>query len=320
MKESLSAKTEHTDPTNCDRQISTRRDWLRTSCLGLGSTWLASRSAVSWAIEPFTRPDSKFKSSLAAYSYRNLLQGDGESLTLFDFIDDCARFGLDGTELTSYYFPDEFDEAYLHRLAQRAFQLGLDISGTAVGNDFGHPPGDKRDEQIALVERWITHAATLGAPVIRIFAGKQHAGVNPSETHRLIVQGIDHCCRKAGEHGVHLALENHGGPTATVDGLLAIVRDVESRWFGVNLDTGNFHSKDVYRDLRQAAPYALNVQVKIAVSGPDGKKQPTDYKRLAEILRDAHYRGYVVLEFEERGDPRVECERHLEQMSEAFAF
>ena len=34
------------------------------------------------------------------------------------------------------------------------------------------------------------------------------------------------------------------------------MRDVQSPWFGVNLDTGNFRSSDPYADLAQLAPYA----------------------------------------------------------------
>jgi sugar phosphate isomerase/epimerase len=97
------------------------------------------------------------------------------------------------------------------------------------------------------------------------------------------------------------------------------VRDVKSPWFGVNLDTGNFHSEDIYGELEQVAPYAMNVQVKVVVSGPDKKKQPADFRRLAGILRASKYRGYIVLEYEESGDPRAESERYLEQLRDAFA-
>ena len=117
---------------------------------------------------------------------------------------------------------------------------------------------------------------------------------------------------------MHLALENHGGLTATADGMLKIVRDVKSPWFGVNVDTGNFHTADVYGDLAKIAPFALNVQVKVVIRGADGKTQPTDYQRLAEIMRDAGYRGYIVLEYEEKGNPREECPKYLNKLREAF--
>ena len=50
-----------------------------------------------------------------------------------------------------------------------------------------------------------------------------------------------------------------------------------------------------------------------------GKKQPCDFRRLAAILKDTGYRGYIVLEYEEGGDPREECPRYVDQLREAFA-
>jgi sugar phosphate isomerase/epimerase len=285
----------------------------------LASSAAALAAGSARAIEPIARNGQpKFKYSLAAYSYRDLFSAKEDKLTLVDFINDCAKFGLEGTELTSYYFPNPATPEYLRSLRKQCFQLGLDISGTAIGNDFGFPMGEKRTQQIEQTKRWIDNAGILGAPVIRIFAGGKKPDVPVAQTHSLMVSAIEECCDYAGKHGIHLALENHGGPTATAEGLLAFVRDVSSPWFGVNLDTGNFHSKDVYAEMAKVAPYALNVQVKVAVS-EDGKKKESDYKRIAKILREAHYRGYVALEFEEKGDPRAECEKHLDALRAAFA-
>lgn len=271
------------------------------------------------ASEPVSRNGApKFKFSLAAYSYRKLLSGKQPELTMADFIDDCARMQLEGTELTSYYFPNPATPEYLRGLKQQCFRLGLDVSGTAVGNDFGHPPGEARDKQIASLKQWIDNAEILGAPVIRVFAGHVKKDQTPEETHKLMVAGLEECCEYAGQHGVHLALENHGGPTSTADGLLALVKDVKSPWFGVNLDTGNFHSDDIYGELERVAPYALNVQVKVVVFGPDKQKKPSDFKRLAKILRDVGYRGYIVLEYEENENPREACPSFVGQLRDAF--
>src|SRR5688572_2283407 len=148
-----------------------RREFLRDMSLiaagAVGGLAGGLFPAGAPAIEPIARSGrSKFKFSLAAYSYRKLLSGQSPQKTLDDFICDCARFGLEGTELTSYYFPKEPTGEYLRHLKHLSFQLGLDISGTAVGNDFCHPPGEERDKQLASVERWIDYAEILGAPVI----------------------------------------------------------------------------------------------------------------------------------------------------------
>ncbi len=154
--------------------------------------------------------------------------------------------------------------------------------------------------------------------MIRIFSGHAHQGMSVDEAHKLAVAGIEETCQYAGDHGVYLALENHGGLTATADGLLKLVHDVKSPWFGVNLDTGNFNTPDPYGDLARLAPYAINVQVKVSMHPAGGKREPADFKRLAQILTDAGYRGYIVLEFEEPTDPVLECPRYINELRRAF--
>jgi sugar phosphate isomerase/epimerase len=296
-----------------------RRQFLaRTSRTLLAAAATTGGARYANAIDPIARNgEPKFKFSLAAYSYRELLSK--KELTLSDFIADCAKFGLEGTELTSYYFPNPATPDYLRQLRRECFLAGLDISGTAVGNDFCHADGEERTRQIELVKRWVDNAEILGAPTIRIFSGNVKQGMSKEDAVRLAVAGMEECCEYAGQHGVHLALENHGGLTETVDGMLELVKAVNSPWFGVNMDTGNFHSDDIYGDLAKIAPYTINVQVKVVISPRGGKREATDYAKLARILRDAGYRGYVVLEYEEKGNPREECAKHLDELRKAFA-
>src|SRR5690606_17256061 len=117
---------------------------------------------------------------------------------------------------------------------------GLDVSGTAVGNDFGLPEGLGREQAIAQVKQWTEYAEMMGAPVIRIFAGHVPRGDDPVAAKRRMIEAMEECCDYAGRFGIHLALENHGGPTSTAEGMLEFIRAVKSPWFGVNMDTGNF--------------------------------------------------------------------------------
>src|SRR6202035_3386715 len=149
----------------------------------LAAGWAAlANPRLLKAIPPIgrTRP-SHLKLSIAAYSYRQYLTTKPPKLDLFDFVNLAADMALDGVEPTSYYFPADVTTDYLNRLKLHAFTLGLDISGAAVGNNFCLPPGAKRDEQIALVERWIDRAAELDAPVIRIFAGNVSRGTSEEQ-------------------------------------------------------------------------------------------------------------------------------------------
>ena len=292
-------------------ESTTRRGFLLGAASAAGL--MASREA--WAIPPIgrTRP-SHMKLSLAAYSYRQFLTGKNPRLDLFKFVDLAADFALDGVELTSYYFPTNADSAYCHRLKQHAFTLGLDVSGTSVGNNFCLPPGPQRDTQLALVRTWVDRAADLDAPVIRIFAGSLAKGQNEDDGVALAIEGIKESLPYAEQKGVTLALENHGGITATPAQILKLVHAVDSPNFGVNLDTGNFRGVDPYADLAQLAPYAVNVQVKTEISPRGGRKQDADLPREIKILRDAHYSGYVVLEYEAAEDPFIAIPRHLKEL------
>jgi sugar phosphate isomerase/epimerase len=118
---------------------------------------------------------------------------------------------------------------------------------------------------------------------------------------------------------VVLALENHGGITATADQLLAIVERVDSSpWFGVNFDSGNFSSADPYAELERIAPYATNAQLKVSVNAA-GQRQPSDLGRVVNILKQAGYRGYLVLEYEESDEPRERIPVILDQIRELIA-
>ena len=49
----------------------------------------------------------------------------------------------------------------------------------------------------------------------------------------------------------------------------------------------------------------------------DGKKEPADFKRIVDILGEANYRGYLVLEYES-GDPFGEIPKYLAKLREAI--
>ena len=109
-----------------------RRSFLSTSAALTAGAVLTGAALPARAIEPIARNgQAKFKFSLAAYSYRDLLGGMTPKLTMNDFVSDCAKFNLEGTELTSNYFPKNVTHDYLRNLAQQCFRLGLDVSGTA---------------------------------------------------------------------------------------------------------------------------------------------------------------------------------------------
>ena len=298
-----------------------RRDFLSSCALSLAG--LGTLSSKSLAVEAFKRTGpTRLQLSLAAYTFRQFFKPDamdGKAFDLFQFVDFCAKHGCDGTELTSYYFPKNLDNDYLLRLRRHAFLSGVAVSGTAVGNTFTHPPGEQRDKQIAMVNQWIDHAAVLGAPHIRIFAGRQPKNMSKEEAKKLCIAAIEECGAYAAKKGIFLGIENHGGIVAEAKDLLEIVKAVQCPWVGINLDTGNFHTEDPYGDLELCAPYSVNVQVKVEMRRKGQPKEATDLDRLVKILRNANYQGYVVLEYEAKEDPWTHVPEWLARMKDAFA-
>jgi sugar phosphate isomerase/epimerase len=268
----------------------------------------------AWAVEPFNRGGkSRLRLSLAAYSFRDFFPGDQARMDMIRFIDFCADHGCAGTELTSYYFPKALSDDYLARVHRHAHLRGIAVSGTAIGNDFCHPPGPKRDDELAQTREWIRRASILGAPHIRVFAGVLH-GNTQEEAQKLTIEALEQCAETAAKYGVFLGVENHGGIVRKTDALLEIVKAVKSPWVGINLDTGNLYSDDPYRELEQCAPYAVNVQFKGVIHPAGRKEEPADYARTFKILRDANYQGYVALEYELPEDPWTAVPMMLDKM------
>lgn len=287
-----------------------RRDFLQAAVAAGVAAPLAR------AIEPIKRPGPKpdLKLGLAAYSFREQLTGKAKpAMTLFDFIDLAAGLPLDAVELTSYYFAAT-DDAYLDKLKAHAAAKKLAISGVPVGNNFCLRDDAKRRTEIDLVKAWVGRAARLGAKTVRIFAGGLEKGDTLAEAQKRVVAAVEECCAVAEKAGVMLALENHGGITDTADHLLELVKPVNSPALGVNIDTGNFHTRDPYADVARIAPYGVVCQVKTEVTPAGGKKQDADLGRVVKILKDANFHGYVVLEYEAAEDPTAAVPRHVREL------
>jgi sugar phosphate isomerase/epimerase len=294
----------------------THRRGFLGSLLAVAAAPTLVRPPAALAIPPIAHPrPGRLKLSVAAYSYRQHLTAKPPTMDLFGFVDLAADLGFDAVEPTSYYFPADVDDAYLARFKTHAFLAGLDVSGTAIGNNFCLPPGAERDKQLALTRTWVDRAAAIGAPVIRIFAGSVPRGGREEDAFNWAVEGIRASLPYAAQKGIVLALENHGGITSTPAQILKLVEAIDAPNFGVNLDTGNFHGEDPYEEMAELAPFAVNVQVKTEVQRKGASaKEEADLDRIIEILYRARYSGYVVLEYEAEEDPLTAIPRYARKL------
>ncbi|MCM8536609.1 MAG: sugar phosphate isomerase/epimerase [Lentisphaeraceae bacterium] len=284
----------------------TRRNFIASSsALALGSKLSA--------IEPPKRINPMIKGvSLAAYSLRSQMRwfkgkdGKGQ-MDMLQFLDYSAREQFDGVELTAYFFQEPVERSYLFKVKRRAHILGLDITGGAIGNNFSmHPSSAEAKKQSEYVKTWIDHYADLGAPVIRVFAGNRGPKGASQET---IMKNIRINLAEALEHaekrGVILGMENHDSMT-DIDKLISFIKTIDSPYFGVTWDSANLKkTADPYADLAKLAPYTVNAQVKVKIP-VNGVHVDTDLAKIVNILKEAEYAGYIVLEYEEKEDPLTE--------------
>lgn len=284
--------------------LQNRRDFFKTASqlsMSVAAGLMMAPDSVSAARLPIQRVGgARLKISLNAYSFNPLLranlQDSNTGLSLMDLLEFCARNNFDAVDPTGYYFPgypDVPSDAYINTFKQRAFQLGVEISGTGVRNNFAEPDKAKRAADVALVKAWIEAAAKLGAPVLRLFSGPEPQGYTRQQVLDWMTDDFSQCVEYGRQFGVLVGVQNHGDFLKTADQTLELVQRVDSDWFGVIVDTGNFWTDDPYDDIARVLPYAVNWQVKERMPHGD---VPMDLKRLLKILGAGGYRGYLPIE------------------------
>jgi len=253
------------------------------------------------------------KIGCAAYSYRQHLQSGAMSLD--DFVEKCYEMGLDGVELTGYYFPTR-EKSYLRRLRRLALSMGLCISGAAAGSNFCRPEEAARRKEVETVGEWVEVARELGAPCLRVFAGAAPEGCGMEQATAWVVEALKECAEIGREAGVVIALENHGGVTARAESVVRMVGEAGSEWLGVNLDLGNYHA-NIYEEIAQTIPYAVHVHAKVSETGVG---RPLDYERIKGMLQERGYNGFLSIEYEEDEEPCVGVPRFAEHLLRVFSW
>ena len=282
-----------------------RRSVLKNSAL-LGTAILA----------PVTKrhnhmPKKRIKLGISTYSYWHFRP---PKVSIHEVIEKAANLGVEGVDILHRQMESE-DRSYLMSIKQKAFECGIDLISLSIHQDFVDPDPAKRQQAIDHTTHCIELAYQMGIPSIRLNSGRWGTsksfddlmanrgeeppleGYDDNDATEWCVGSIAKCLPKASECGVLLALENHWGLTRTVDGLLGVVKKVDSEWLGVLMDTGNF-LEEPYDKLEEIAPYTKFVQAKTYYGGGEWYTLDLDYTRIAKILHNANYTGYVSIEFE----------------------
>jgi sugar phosphate isomerase/epimerase len=194
---------------------------------------------------------------------------------------------------------------------------------------------EERRRQVEHTHKCLEIASELGSPSIRLNSGRWNTikdfddlmkarGLEPilpghteDDGFKWCIECIEKCIPKAEECGVVMALENHWGLSRTPEGQLRLINAVPSPWLGALMDTGNF-MEDPYDKLRMIAPKTVYVQAKAYCGGGEWYTLDLDYDRIAGILANAGYKGYVCLEYEGKEPADTAVPKGIATLRKAF--
>jgi len=257
----------------------------------------------------------------------------GNALSLEELIDRAREYGYDGIEIDGkrpHGNPLDLSAARRLEFRRRAEAAGIDIYAVAANNDFSSPVPEHREAQVAYVSDLIALTADLGAPVLRVFAAwpgvtfssgvgrydvarrqwkSAHDDVPSEQTWEWCREGLIESARRAADHGVLLALQNHPPVTDSGADMLRMIREIDSPALQACFDAPLARRQGV-TDMRGALQDVgalqilshfggeyerdANGQVRGYVREPDGGLTPEAfYADFARGLTEIGYEGYI---------------------------
>jgi sugar phosphate isomerase/epimerase len=318
--------------------LQSRRQFLKSSPAAMAVTTVGARDGLddAKAVTPLASSGTpRIRIGVSTYSYWHFTK---EKFPVEKVVEEAARLGFDGVEILHRQMADE-SKSYIHKLKRLAFTNGLDLIMLSIHQDFVSPDAAERQKNIDHTKHCINLASQFGIPCIRLNTGRWNTiksfdelmaagGTEPplpghtnEDAFKWCIDSIEKCIPAAEEAGVVMALENHWGLSTRPEDLLRIYQAVKSPWLRINMDTGNFARNygDVYSQIERLAPHATIVQAKTYHGGGVWYTLDLDYKRIAGILRNAGFRGYVSLEMEGKEPAETAVPKSLTTLREAFS-
>jgi sugar phosphate isomerase/epimerase len=240
-----------------------------------------------------------------------------------DFLKRAIELHVDGVSLETCFLPS-VDINYLSRLKATLDEHGLD---RVVA--WGHPDGlegGRNQEALKDLIEYIEIADRMGSRVMRIVGSSLRFREEPHAPQIERLSGmLRQAVKVAEDKNVILAMENHIDFTATE--ILSLIKEVKSRYFGVNFDTGNALRllEDPVKEAKLLAPYIHATHIKDLSPGRGGSprewnfwesvpvgKGVVDVAGVMSVLRDQGYQGVLCVE--------VDCLKEEWEEDEAVAI
>ena len=281
----------------------------------------------------------RIKFGVSTYSYWHF---EEKKFPIETVIERSAELGVEGVDVLHRQMDlpekaplDAAGRAYCRKLKRTAFRNGIDLICLSTHQNFVSPDPKARQTHIDHTLKCLEIADSLGAASIRVNAGRWNtvpdfdefmkkrglepplAGHTEDEAFDWAIDGLGKCLKRAEELGIVLALENHWGLSRSPEGLLRLLAAFESPFIGALMDTGNF-LEDPYEKLKAIAPKTVFVQAKTYYGGGLWYTLQLDYQRIAQILADVGYSGYISLEMEGKEHADTAVPKSLSVLRKSF--
>ncbi|HEY3937828.1 MAG TPA: sugar phosphate isomerase/epimerase family protein [Bryobacteraceae bacterium] len=281
-----------------------RKFLLSSASLAAGAHLASAATETSNAKMP------RLFSGCCAYSYRKYLQHG--PMTMEEFIEKAVTLQVDGVDMTGYYFKST-DPAYLASLRHLAYRKGVAFSGAACGVSMVQADAAKRADTVPQIKKWVDVTDALGAPHLRVFAGKLPSGVTQQQSIDWVVEAMKAACDYSGAKGITLGIEDHSGVTQQASVCLEIMQRINSPYAGINLDITHFvptPTEDAYAQIQACLPYATNTHIRDLFD--DGS--PIDLDRVWKLFADAGFKGFMSAEYEAKEDAATGVPKLVEKI------
>jgi sugar phosphate isomerase/epimerase len=216
----------------------------------------------------------------------DLPEGGGGGLSLLDLPAELGRRGYRSVQLCHFYLSSR-RTSYLTEVRTAFGEAGVEIECLLIDDgDLTHPTDGA--EQAAWISTWIEAAEHLGAPRVRVPAGKQPPS---TDTLQLSAGRLNQLAHEHPE--VRLVTENWHAllpDAASVNTLL----DLASDRIGFLIDLGNWTGPDKYDELAAVARRAETCQAKAATDAA-GAINEHDFRSSLAVLRKASYTGPLAM-------------------------
>ena len=255
------------------------------------------------------------KIGLYSITYRGVWYRGG-AVGLFDLVRLAKQQGWEGLELDAerpHAAPMDLSADDRKRLRDLAGEAGIELSAVCPNCDLSSPVPVQREAMICYVRECIKLAQDLGAPICKLFAAWRgitlydglatyddtysynQYGFWKGDRRQFVVESMRELCKVAEDHGIVLAMQNHGPDVVNrYQDLLSLIQEVGSPVFKACMDINIEPEAESADHAREMAAASGALQIHSHMNGEFARRPDGSVELVAGGYYDKHFWGRQV--------------------------